>query len=121
MTSLKDWQHNKYADPSGYFNDWADNPYFIIDNQRNKTTLNDLAGNVQLNLQAAILAESELPASVNNSSSRYEFSGGSHITMHMRRTSDTVIYSNSDGTGLDTAFEYIKPQASGSGHYAGNL
>ena len=52
LTSLKDWRHDKFADPSGYFNDWADNPYFVIDNERNKTTLNDLAGNVQLNLQA---------------------------------------------------------------------
>ena len=51
LTSLSDWQHNKYADPSGYFNDWADNPYFTIDQERNKTTLNNVTGNVQLNLQ----------------------------------------------------------------------
>jgi TonB-linked SusC/RagA family outer membrane protein len=113
ITSLKDWQHNKYADPSGYFSDWSDNPYFIIDNQRNRTTLNDLAGNVQLNLKPLSWLNLSYRASVNNSSSRYEYSQGiAHYNSHAQ-TSDTVIYSNSAGTGLDTALEYIKPQASG--------
>jgi len=113
LTSLKDWQNNKFADPSGYFNDWADNPYFVIDNERNKTTLNDFAGNVQLNLQALSWLHLSYRASVNNSNSRYEYIGGiAHYNTHAQ-TSDTVIYSNSDGTGLDTAFEYVKPQASG--------
>ncbi|MEP7258002.1 MAG: SusC/RagA family TonB-linked outer membrane protein [Flavitalea sp.] len=113
LTSLSDWQHNKFADPSGYFNDWADNPYFIIDQQRNKTTTNDLAGNVQLNLQPLKWLRLSYRASVNNSTSRYEYTGGiAHYNIHAQ-TSDTVIYSNSDGTGLDTAREYIKPQATG--------
>jgi len=113
LTSLSDWQHNKYADPSGYFNDWADNPYFTIDEQRNKTRLNNLAGNVQLNLQALPWLKLSYLTSVNFSNSRYEYLGGiAHYNNHAR-TSDTVIYSNSDGTGLDTAFEYIKPQATG--------
>ncbi|MBS1599493.1 MAG: SusC/RagA family TonB-linked outer membrane protein [Bacteroidetes bacterium] len=113
LTSLKDWQHNKYADPSGYFNDWADNPYFTIDEQRNKTRLNNLAGNIQLNLQPLPWLKLSYLTSVNYSNSRYDYIGGiAHYNNHSR-TSDTVIYSNSDGTGLDTAFEYIKPQATG--------
>jgi TonB-linked SusC/RagA family outer membrane protein len=113
LTSLKDWRHNKFADPSGYFNDWADNPYFIIDQQRNKTTVNDLVGNLQLNMQAFSWLNLSYRASVNNSNSKYEYLGGvAHYNKHAQ-TSDTVIYSNSDGTALDTAFDYIKPQASG--------
>ncbi len=113
LTSLSDWQHNKYADPSGYFNDWADNPYFTIDQERNKTTSNNVAGNVQLNLQPLPWLKLSYLASVNYSNSRYEFLGGiAHYNEHAR-TSDTVIYSNADGTGLDTAFDYIKPQATG--------
>ncbi|MEO8417054.1 MAG: TonB-dependent receptor plug domain-containing protein, partial [Ginsengibacter sp.] len=73
LTSLKDWRNNKFADPSGYFCDWADNPYFTIDNERNKTTLNDLAANAQLNLQALPWLNFSYRASVNNSNSRYEF------------------------------------------------
>ena len=121
LTSLKDWRNDKFADPSGYFNDWADNPYFVIDNERNKTTLNDLAGNVQLNLQALSWLHLSYRASVNNSNSRYEYIGGiAHYNTHAQ-TSDTVIYSNSDGTGLDTAFEYVKPQANGPSHNTGEI
>lgn len=113
LTSLKDWQHNKFADPSGYFNDWADNPYFTIDEQRNKTVLNNISGNIQLNLQPLQWLKLSYQTSLNNSNSRYDYIGGiAHYNNHAR-TSDTVIYSNSDGTGLDTALEYIKPQATG--------
>lgn len=113
LTSLSDWQHNIYADPSGYFNDWADNPYFTIAQERNTTTLNNLTGNVTLNLQPVSWLKLTYLASINNSNSQYEFKGGvAHYNLHSR-TSDTVIYSNADGTGLDTAFDYIKPQASG--------
>lgn len=113
ITSLSNWQSNKYADPSGYFNDWADNPYFTIDQQRNKTTLNNVSGNVQLNLKPVSWLNLSYLTSVNYSNSRYEFIGGvAHFNNHAR-TSDTVIYSNADGTGLDTAFDYIKPQATG--------
>ncbi len=113
LTSLSDWQHNKYADPSGYFNDWADNPYFTIDQQRNQTTSNNVTGNVQLNLQPVSWLHLSYLASMNYSNSRYEFIGGiAHYNEHAR-TSDTVIYSNANGTGLDTSFDYIKPQATG--------
>jgi TonB-linked SusC/RagA family outer membrane protein len=113
LTSLSDWQHNKYADPSGYFNDWADNPYFTIDQERNKTTSNNVTGNVQLNLQPFSWLRLSYLTSINYSNSRYEFIGGiAHYNEHAR-TSDTVIYSNADGTGLDTSFDYIKPQATG--------
>src|SRR5450432_1519213 len=113
LTSLSDWQHNKYADPSGYFNDWANNPYFTIDEQRNQTTLNNLSGNVQLILKPVSWLNLSYLASVNYSGSNYNYTGGiAHYNLHAR-TSDTVIYSNANGTGLDTAFDYIKPQATG--------
>ena len=83
LTSLSDWQHNKYADPSGYFNDWADNPYFTIGQERNKTTWNNVAGNVQLNLQPLPWLKLSYLASVNYSNSRYEFMGG---IAHYNRT-----------------------------------
>jgi TonB-linked SusC/RagA family outer membrane protein len=113
ITSLSNWQNNKYADPSGYFNDWADNPYFTIDQQRNLTTLNNIAGNVQLNLKPLSWLQLSYLTSINYSNSRYDYIGGvAHYNNHAR-TSDTVIYSNADGTGLDTSFDYIKPQATG--------
>lgn len=113
LTSLKDWQNNKFADPSGYFNDWADSPYFTIGTQRNKTTENALAGNVQLNLQALSWLNLSYRASVNTSNSKFEYMQGvAHYNKHAQ-TSDSVYYSNPDGTALVLHHDYIKPQAQG--------
>jgi TonB-linked SusC/RagA family outer membrane protein len=108
LTSLKDWKNNKFADPSGWFNDFGDNPYFDIDNYRNKTTENDLTGNVQLNLKPIPWLNLTYRASVNNSSSRFESTGGVVNYNTHSQTSDTVVYSNPTATGLDTVLESPK-------------
>jgi TonB-linked SusC/RagA family outer membrane protein len=113
LTSLWDWQNNKFADPSGYFNDWADSPYMTIGTQRNKTTENDLAGNVQLTLKPLSWLNLSYRASVNNSGSKFEYiQGTAHYNQHSQ-TSDSVYYSNPDGTALILHHDYIKPQATG--------
>ena len=48
LTSFKDWQNNKFADPNGYFDAYATNPYWTIDNSRRKTNTYDLLGNLNL-------------------------------------------------------------------------
>ncbi|HEY0433606.1 MAG TPA: SusC/RagA family TonB-linked outer membrane protein, partial [Chitinophagaceae bacterium] len=48
LTDFKDWQNDVYSSPSGYFNAYATNPYWTIDNSRRKTSTNDLFGNVNL-------------------------------------------------------------------------
>ena len=48
LTSFKDWQHNIFADPNGYFDAYATNPYWTIDNSRRKTNTYDLLGNLNL-------------------------------------------------------------------------
>jgi TonB-linked SusC/RagA family outer membrane protein len=37
LTQFKDWRNNKFANPNGYYNPWYQNPYFSIDDNRNKT------------------------------------------------------------------------------------
>ncbi|RNI33303.1 SusC/RagA family TonB-linked outer membrane protein [Rufibacter immobilis] len=34
LLQYKDWQNNKFANPNGYYNEYYDNPYFLIDNNR---------------------------------------------------------------------------------------
>jgi TonB-linked SusC/RagA family outer membrane protein len=114
LESLKDWRNNKFADPSGYYNDFGDNPYFDIDNYRNKTTTNELTGNVQLNLKPVSWLNLTYRASVNNSNSRFESTGGAINYNTHAQTSDTVIYSNYGGTGLDTVLESPKYNAQGA-------
>ncbi|HVZ26683.1 MAG TPA: SusC/RagA family TonB-linked outer membrane protein [Sediminibacterium sp.] len=48
LTDLRDWQHNKFASPNGYFNDYYDNPYFAADNNRRDIRDNFFNGNVSL-------------------------------------------------------------------------
>ncbi|HEX9511082.1 MAG TPA: SusC/RagA family TonB-linked outer membrane protein [Puia sp.] len=48
LVYFKDWQHNKFADPNGFFDAYATNPYWTIDNSRRKTNTYDLLGNLDL-------------------------------------------------------------------------
>ena len=48
LDELKDWQHNYFANPNGYFNDYYNNPWFELDNNRNDGRNNYFNGNVSL-------------------------------------------------------------------------
>ncbi len=36
LSTYRDWQHNKFASPNAYYNDYYTNPYFRLDNERVK-------------------------------------------------------------------------------------
>ncbi len=48
ITHFKDWKTNKFANPNGYYNPWYGNPYFTIDNNREKVHNDYLVGNIGL-------------------------------------------------------------------------
>jgi TonB-linked SusC/RagA family outer membrane protein len=45
---LRDWQHNEFASPNGYFNDYYNNPYFNADNNRAVYKDANIQGNLDL-------------------------------------------------------------------------
>lgn len=49
--NYKDWQHNKFAQFSNYYDEYSYNPYWLIGNIRQKGSQNTLLGNVTLNYQ----------------------------------------------------------------------
>jgi TonB-linked SusC/RagA family outer membrane protein len=51
LTQYKDWQNNRYASPSGWYDEFYPNPYWVIDNYRQQQTTNDLLGTLELSLQ----------------------------------------------------------------------
>lgn len=53
LLDYKDWRNNKFAQPSNYYNEFAANPYWIIDNIRQKGREDDLIGNLDLGFQVA--------------------------------------------------------------------
>ncbi len=34
ISQYRDWKNNKFANPNGFFNDYFDNPYYLLDNNR---------------------------------------------------------------------------------------
>ncbi|MFN8291035.1 MAG: SusC/RagA family TonB-linked outer membrane protein [Chitinophagaceae bacterium] len=49
FTRYKDWKADKFAQYSNYYNEYAFNPYWAIDNHRQKGRQDDLIGSVELN------------------------------------------------------------------------
>jgi TonB-linked SusC/RagA family outer membrane protein len=81
LDKLKDWKNNYFASPNGYFNDYYDNPWFELDNNRNDGRNNYLNGNINLNFKPVSWIEINyrLATAVTNSSSkswtnRYDYS-----------------------------------------------
>lgn len=52
IRSYKDFENNKFADYNGYFNDYGLNPYFAMDNWRQKGKNEDLITNIDLTYKA---------------------------------------------------------------------
>lgn len=51
LNNYKDWQNDPFANPNGYYNAYYANPYFTIDNNRQKTRNDYLVGNVEFKVQ----------------------------------------------------------------------
>ncbi len=48
LTRYSDWRNDPFASPDGYYNEYYDNPYFTLDNNRGLTRNDYLTGNVQI-------------------------------------------------------------------------
>jgi TonB-linked SusC/RagA family outer membrane protein len=53
INDLKDWKNDPFADPSGYYNAYYNNPYFTIDNYREAVRNDYLTGSADLKLKPA--------------------------------------------------------------------
>lgn len=47
VTKYKDWRNDPFANPNGYYNDYYDNPYWLIDQNRRITNNNYFQGNLE--------------------------------------------------------------------------
>jgi len=115
LTSLKDWKNNKFADLNGFYNDYFDNPYWDIDNMRNKTTDNTFTGNLQLNLKPLKWVNLSYRLTASEWTSRYEYIQNPKTYSTYARTNSTVIYSSPSGNKFDTVLESPKFTASSAG------
>ena len=53
LTSYKNWRTDPFASPEGYFNEFYQNPYTIVDIARNTSTANRLLANVKFDYKLA--------------------------------------------------------------------
>ena len=51
LLDYKDWQNNKFAQYSNYYDEYAINPYWLIGNIRTKGREDDVIGNVEASYQ----------------------------------------------------------------------
>ena len=72
LLQYKDWQNNKYAQPSNYYNEYAMNPYWAIGNLRQIGRSDQILGNVDLNYQFAPWLKATLKASTDLTFSNFE-------------------------------------------------
>jgi len=47
LTRYKDWRNDEFANPNGYYNEYYDNPYFTLDNNRELVRNDYLTGSTQ--------------------------------------------------------------------------
>jgi len=53
LTRYKDWRNDPFANPNGYYNEYYDNPYFAIDNNREESGNDYIVGNIELKYKPA--------------------------------------------------------------------
>jgi TonB-linked SusC/RagA family outer membrane protein len=106
LSNYKNWQSGVYSTPSGYYNDYFVNPYWVTGNVRNITTNNNIQGNAHLQLKPTKWLTLSYRLSINNLSQKYEYKQGEADYDSYVTANDTVFFENSNGTGTvpNTAF-----------------
>jgi TonB-linked SusC/RagA family outer membrane protein len=102
LSQLKDWQHNKFATINGYFNDYYDNPYWTIGNQRYKTKDNSLSGNMHLQLKPLSWLTVSYRLALTNLSRKYDATVADKTYTNYAIKNPIIYYSNPAGNGVDT-------------------
>jgi TonB-linked SusC/RagA family outer membrane protein len=102
LTSYKDWRNYKYAQFSNYYNDYAANPYWAIDNHRSKGRIDDLLGSFELKYDVAswLLATARVGTSISTQSAK-NTRGSIDVTDYAHSHRSAVTYSDYPGSVLD--------------------
>jgi TonB-linked SusC/RagA family outer membrane protein len=76
LSEYRDWRNNKFANPNGFFNDYFNNPYFILDNNRTSYQDANISGSVDLGFKITDwLSISEQIGVQNNTRNRKSWTG----------------------------------------------
>jgi hypothetical protein len=73
VTRYENWQTDPFANPNGYFNEYFQNPYFTLSNNRQKIRNDYFQGNVELRYQpiTGLTFTGRVGITTNNNSAKY--------------------------------------------------
>lgn len=101
LNSFKDWRNNPFASLDGYFNDYYENPWYSIDNDRIINRTHNLSGNGSLSWQATDWLSLRYTIATTFTTNEYEQKFGERKFSNYAKTNRTVIFPT-DAGGLDT-------------------
>ena len=97
---LKNWQSYKFATPDGYYNDYYNNPYWYLANDRTNTSTNTITGDMHLNLHPWSWLNLSYRLSLNDIYGHNTTTGNPETFSEYSDTSLNVYYSNPAGNGV---------------------
>lgn len=102
LKDLSDWQTNKFASPDAYYNDYFTNPYFRLDNDRQKYGDANFQGNVELNYKIASWLNLYNKLGVMNNTRNRKNTQGKYIYTQYAKTGAKVppAFDQGDGSGI---------------------
>jgi TonB-linked SusC/RagA family outer membrane protein len=103
LSDLRDWQNNKFANPNGFFNDYYNNPYFNVDNNRLKYKDANISGNLNLTYKAAPWISITNRLGVMNNSRIGKNTVGKFLYSDWAKTKSFIpapFFRDGDGTGI---------------------
>ncbi len=91
-----------FSSINDYYNDYYQNPYWSIENDRNKTTVNSLQGSASIGFQPLKWLSFNYRLAATYSGTNFTNTIAEQIHTDYAKTNTTVIFANEDGTGFDT-------------------
>ncbi|TMI66082.1 MAG: SusC/RagA family TonB-linked outer membrane protein [Bacteroidetes bacterium] len=122
VEQMKDWQNNKFASPNAYYNDYYNNPWFELDNNRNDTRNNYFNGNLTLSLKATnwLNLNYRLGTAVTNSFGK-SWTGKFQFTNHAKNLAKTFDPQYNDYDGIFRAKNDILGGVSDAASWANRI
>ncbi|HEY0060342.1 MAG TPA: SusC/RagA family TonB-linked outer membrane protein, partial [Flavisolibacter sp.] len=102
LSSYRDWRNNKYAQYSNYYNEYAVNPYWAIDNHRSVGRNDDVIGSLDLKYDLATWLQATARLGTNITTSSFKNSDGPiTVTDFAKAHRSNVTYNNYPGSVVD--------------------
>ena len=102
LLSYKDWQNNKFAQYSNYYNEFAVNPYWVIGNIRQRGRQDDLTGNIDASFEIAPWLKATAKLSTNLSFSNFKNTQAPVQITDWADSRNATQYTNRPGSVFDS-------------------